>query len=115
MEADECGSLNQWLEFATQSTPVCSKVAAMTSMNDMANRKPRALADGETLSLGRHVVKWLDTPHLPHAWECGFLIETATKTLLCGDFFTQGGANHPPVVESDILEPSEAFRPRNRK
>src|SRR5262249_52977188 len=51
-----------------------------------------------------------DTPHLPHAWECGFLMEERTKTLLCGDLFTQGGADHPPITESDILGPSEAFR-----
>jgi hypothetical protein len=55
-------------------------------------------------------VRWLDAPHLPHAWECGFLIEESTHTLLCGDLFTQGGADPPPVTESDILEPSEAFR-----
>jgi hypothetical protein len=55
-------------------------------------------------------VRWLDAPHLPHAWECGFLMEERTSTLLCGDLFTQGGANLPPVTESDILGPSEAFR-----
>lgn len=71
---------------------------------------PRALADGETLSLGRHTVRWLDTPHVPHAWECGFLFEERTQTLLCGDLFTQGGAEHAPLTESDILEPSEAMR-----
>jgi len=68
------------------------------------------LADGETLSLGRHSVRWFDTPHLPHAWECGYLMEGRTGTLLCGDLFTQGGADLPPVTSSDILEPSEAFR-----
>jgi hypothetical protein len=69
------------------------------------------MADGETLSLGgTHEVRWLATPHLPHAWECGFLFEARTRTLLCGDLFTQGGADHPPLTEADILEPSEAFR-----
>ena len=62
------------------------------------------------MTLGRHTVRWLDTPHLPHAWECGQMMESATATLLCGDLFTQGGANHPPVTEHDILGPSEAFR-----
>lgn len=81
------------------------------SMDDLADRPARALADGETLSLGRHAVTWFDTPHLPHAWECGFLHETATRTLLCGDLFTQpGGAELPPLTEGDILGPSEAFR-----
>src|SRR6185295_6691415 len=110
VEADECGSLNQWLEAATQSVPLCGTVAAMVSISDLADRAPRALTDGELLSLGNHRVRWLDTPHLPHAWECGFLMEEQTSTLLCGDLFTQGGHGLPPITESDILGPSEAFR-----
>jgi flavorubredoxin len=112
VEADECGSLNEWLLAAPHSIPVCGKVAAMVSIEDMADRAPQALADEEVLSIGRHSVRWFDTPHLPHAWECGYLMEEATKTLLCGDLFTQGGAGLPPVTESDILGPSEAFRRR---
>ena len=110
VEADECGSLNEWLAAAPQSTPLCGAVAAMVSISDLADRPPRALGDGELLSLGRRSVRWLDAPHLPHAWECGFLMEELTSTLLCGDLFTQGGADLPPVTESDILGPSEAFR-----
>jgi hypothetical protein len=68
------------------------------------------LADGEVLGLGSKRVRWLDAPHLPHAWECGYLFEETTGTLLCGDLFTQPGAEHPPVTEGDILGPSEAMR-----
>ncbi len=110
VEADECGSLNEWLAAAPESVPLCGVVAAMVSIRDLADREPRALADGELLSLGRHSVRWFDTPHLPHAWECGFLLEEQTSTLLCGDLFTQGGSDLPPITESDILGPSEAFR-----
>ncbi|WP_313953184.1 MBL fold metallo-hydrolase [Accumulibacter sp.] len=110
VEADECGSLNEWLAAAPQSVPLCGAVAAMVSIGDLADRAPRALADGELLQLGAHAVRWLDTPHLPHAWECGFLVEERSSTLLCGDLFTQGGSDLPPVTESDILGPSEAFR-----
>jgi flavorubredoxin len=109
-EADECGSLNEWLAVAPHSSPLCGTVAALVSINDLANRPPRALADQETLSLGQHSVRWLDTPHLPHAWDCGFLMEESTRTLLCGDLFTQGGTGQPPLTESDILGPSEAYR-----
>jgi flavorubredoxin len=110
VEADECGSLNEWLAAAPQSVPLCGTVAAMVSIRDLADRAPQVLADGELIPLGKHSVRWLDTPHLPHAWECGFLTEERTSTLLCGDLFTQGGADLPPVTESDILGPSEAFR-----
>jgi len=110
VEADECGSLNEWLALAPLSLPLCGRVAAIVSISDFADRPPRALADGETLSLGKHSVRWFDTPHLPHAWECGYLMEDRTRTLLCGDLFTQGGADHPAITETDILGPSEAFR-----
>ena len=110
VEADECGSLNEWLAVAPRSVPLCGTVAAMVSIGDLADRAPRAIADGEGLVLGEHSIRWFDTPHLPHAWDCGFLTEESTSTLLCGDLFTQGGADLPPVTESDILGPSEAFR-----
>lgn len=110
VEADECGSLNEWLAVAPQSMPLCGNVAAMVSIDDLADRAPRAFADAELISLGKNSVRWFDAPHLPHAWECGFMIEERTSTLLCGDLFTQGGSNLPPITESDILGPSEAFR-----
>ena len=110
VEADECGTLNQFLAAAPQAVPLCGQVAALVSIRDLADRPPRVLADLESLSLGRHTVQWLDAPHLPHGWECGFLSESTTRTLLCGDLFTQFGETHPALTESDILEPSEAAR-----
>ena len=109
-EADECGSLNEFLAVAPKAVPVCSRVAAMVSVDDVADRPARPLADGEILKLGRHELRWFDTPHLPHAWECGLMMELTTRTLLCGDLFTQGGTGETPITESDILGPSEAFR-----
>lgn len=109
-EADECGSLNEWLAVAPDSVPLCSQIAAMVSVNDVADRPARAMADGEELTLGKHSVKWLDAPHLPHGWETGYLMDTATKTMFCGDLFTQGGIGERAVTEGDILETSEAFR-----
>lgn len=110
VESDECGSLNEWLAVAPGSEPLCGQIAAMVSIEDLADRAPRALADGEILSLGKHSVQWFDTPHLPHAWECGFMFEESTRTLLCGDLFAQPGTGDAPLTESDILGPSEAFR-----
>jgi len=109
-EADECGSLNDFLEAAPEAEPLCSKIAKMVSVDDIALRPAHALADGEELSLGAHVVRWTDTPHLPHAWECGHLFETSTKTLFCGDLFTQGGHEHEPLITGDILDASEQMR-----
>jgi flavorubredoxin len=110
VEADESGALNQFLALAPKAVPVCSRTAAMVSVNDLADRAPKPLADGETLRLGRHVVQWHDTPHLPHSWESGLMTETTTQTFLCGDLFTHAGADVAPLTESDILGPSEQMR-----
>ncbi len=110
VESDECGSLNEWLAIAPRAEAVCSKVAEMVQMNDLADRPPHSLADGEELSLGEKSVRWLDAPNLPHNWECGYLFESKTKTLLCGDLFTHGGADGPPLTESEVLSPAEAMR-----
>jgi flavorubredoxin len=109
-ENDECGALNELLAVAPQAVPLCGQVAAMVSVDGFADRKSRALEDGESLDLGGRVVRWLDAPHVPHGWECGFLFEERTNTLLCGDLFTQPGAIHEPLTTGDILGPSEAMR-----
>jgi flavorubredoxin len=109
-ESDECGALNDLLAVAPGAVPVCGQVAAMVSVEDYADRPPRALGDGEILTLGKRRVRWLDAPHVPHGWETGFLFEETTRTLLCGDLFTQGGTGELALTESDILGPSEAFR-----
>ncbi len=108
-ESDECGSLNEFLALAPDAAPLCGQINAMIN-GDLFDRGAHVLANGEMLSLGSHNVRWFDTPHLPHAWECGYLMEEKTRTLLCGDLFTQGGADNPPVTSKDILESSEAFR-----
>lgn len=112
VEADECGALNPFLAVAPHAVPLCGRIAALVSIGDLADRPPRPLADGEALSLGAREVRWHDAPHVPHGWECGFLSETTTRTLFCGDLFTQFGDRHDAITEGDILEASEAGRSR---
>jgi len=109
-ESDECGSLNDWLAAAPQSQAVCSVIGAMVSVEDYAIRAPRGLADGEELSLGTRRVRWLDAPNVPHNWECGYLFESTTRTLLCGDVLTHGGHDGPPITEQEVLGPAAAFQ-----
>jgi flavorubredoxin len=108
-ESDECGALNQLLAAAPAALPVCGRVNAMIN-GDTFDRPARVLTDGELLTIGTHRLRWLDAPHLPHAWECGYLAEEETRTLLCGDLFTQGGTGTPPLVTGDLVGPTEAFR-----
>ena len=89
---------------------MCSVIGAMVSVNDMADRPSRPLADGAELSLGKKRLRWLDAPNLPHNWECGYMFEATTRTLLCGDLFTHAGHDVAPITETEVLSPSEAMR-----
>jgi len=109
-EADECGALNLLLAAAPEARAVCSEIGALVSIGDFADRPPLALADNAELVLGRHRLRWLDTPQIPHGWDSGLMHDATTQTLFCGDLFTQGGKGEQALTESDILGPSEAFR-----
>jgi flavorubredoxin len=108
-EQDECGSLNAFLAAAPQAQGVCSQINVMIN-GDGADRPLLGLKDGETLKLGRKTLRWLDTPHLPHGWECGYMFDETSKTFFCGDLFTQPGADTQALTTGDILGPSEAMR-----
>lgn len=110
VEADECGALNEFLQRAPHAVPLCGQVAAMVSIDDIALRPAKAMEDGEVIDLGGHRIRWMATPHVPHGWECSMAFDETTRTLLCGDLFTQPGHANPPLTEGDILESSEAFR-----
>ncbi|MCC6344394.1 MAG: MBL fold metallo-hydrolase [Bryobacterales bacterium] len=109
-EGDEYGALNELLDAAPQAVPFGAETGVMTSLNDFAIRQARGLEDGEELSAGSRRLKWLYTPHVPHGWDCGILFDLETRTLLCGDLFTQPGGKLPPVTESEILTASEGMR-----
>ena len=109
-ESDECGALNDLLAVAPGAVPLCSRVAALVSVGDFADRPPRPMADGERLSLGRHEIVWVDAPHIPHGWETGYLFDATSRTLFAGDIFTQGGLGVEAITESDLVEPADAFR-----
>jgi flavorubredoxin len=110
VEPDECGSYREVLAAAPEARPLCGRVQAMLAMNDLTDREPLVLADGATHATGRRRLTWFDAPHVPHGWDNGFLFEATTRTLFSGDLFTQGGVDHPPVTEGDVLGPSEALR-----
>lgn len=107
-EADECGAMNEWMAVAPNAQVAHGQTGCLVSLNDMADRAPRVLADGETINLGGGKrVRYIDTPHTPHGWDAGVMFEESTGTLLCGDLFTQLGDN-PPLTSSDIVGPAIA-------
>ncbi|MGB7068564.1 MAG: hypothetical protein WBD22_03660 [Pyrinomonadaceae bacterium] len=101
-ESDECGALNEWLEVAPRAQPVCSFVGAMVMVNDFSDRPARPLADDEVLQTGRHRLRFLSTPHVPHCWDAGLFFDEVEQTLLCSDLFFQSG-DPEPVTESEIV------------
>jgi flavorubredoxin len=101
-EPDECGSLNEWLGLAPRAETLCSIVGAMVFVNDAALRPARGLANDETLSTGKYRFRFKATPHLPHGWDAGFLLEETTRTLLCSDLLGHMG-DGPPTTESDVV------------
>ena len=101
-EADECGSLNEWLQAAPAAQPVCSTVGALVSVNDFAARPAKGMADGEVLCTGAYRFRLLHTPHVPHCWEAGLLFEETNGTLFSSDLFHQGG-DVEPLTEADVI------------
>jgi flavorubredoxin len=107
VEGDEAGSMNQWLAAAPHATVAHGAMACAVQVNDLADRPPRPLADGEVIDLGSHRVRNVDTPHVPHGWDAHVLYEETTGTLFCGDLFTAMGA-HEVSTDGDIVEPAIA-------
>ena len=100
--------MNEWLAVAPRAEAAHGHTGCLVSLNDMADRTPRMLADGEAIDLGGgRRVRWLDTPHIPHGWDAGVLYEEASGTLLCGDLFTQLG-DGPALTEGDVVGPAIA-------
>ena len=101
-ESDECGALNEWLAVAPNAQAVCSFVGAIVSVNDFADRPPRALGGNEVFEIGSHRLKFLATPHFPHGWDAGLFFEESDKTLLCSDLFFHPG-DPEPFTETDVV------------
>ncbi len=106
VEADECGAVNEFLAAAPGAQVTHGALGCMLSVNDLADRPPKPLADREVLELGGAVlnrrVLEVATPHVPHNWESHVLFEQQTGTLFCGDLCTQLG-DGPAVTDGDLV------------
>ncbi|HWA67805.1 MAG TPA: MBL fold metallo-hydrolase [Mycobacteriales bacterium] len=105
VESDECGAMNQFLAAAPNAQVAHGALGCMVSLDEMADRTPRPLADGEVLETGTKRFRHIDTPHVPHNWESRLLFEETTATLFVGDLFSHLG-NGPALTESDVVEPA---------
>lgn len=101
-EADECGSLNEWLELAPNAEAICSICGAEVSVNDFAARPAHALPDDAAFETGKFKWRFLNTPQVPHAWDAGHLFEETQRVLFCSDVLNHEG-DQPPVTEDDVV------------
>jgi flavorubredoxin len=106
VESDECGAMNAWLGAAPAAEVVFNELGCMVSLEDMADRPPRPMADDGVQELGGHRVRVLRTPHVPHGWEAQVLFDETTATLFCGDLFTQLGDGPAIVHDADLTGPA---------
>ena len=106
VESDECGAMNSWLAAAPAAQVAYNPLGCLISLNDLADRAPRPVPDGDVLDIGGHRIRFVVTPHVPHGWEAQVIFDETTGTLFCGDLFTQGG-NPPAIVHnSDLIGPA---------
>lgn len=103
-EADECGALNRWLAIAPEATPLADTVSAATAINDFSTRPPRVVADDATFRIGRHTMRHLVTPYVPHNWSSSLLFDDTGRVLFCSDLLLQRGRR--PPLNDDVLTPS---------
>ncbi|MEQ8791671.1 MAG: MBL fold metallo-hydrolase [Pirellulaceae bacterium] len=104
-ESDECGALNDWLQFAPQAQPVCTLVGKLVSVDDFSIRPARGMTDDDVLSTGKYRYRFYRSPHIPHGWDAGVLLEETQKTLFCSDLFHHFG-DVEAVATSDLIEPT---------
>ncbi|MPY93324.1 MAG: MBL fold metallo-hydrolase [Acidimicrobiia bacterium] len=107
VESDECGSMNMWLTAAPQSQVAHGTLGCDISLNDLCDRPPRALEEGEVIDIGGRRLRQISTPHVPHGWEAQVFYEETTGTLLCGDLLTQVGGG-PALTTGDVVGPALA-------
>jgi flavorubredoxin len=102
LESDESGAMNELLAAAPDAEVAHGAIGCMVSLQDLADRPPVPLGDGEVLDIGAHRVRNIDTPHVPHGWDAGVLYDETSGTLFCGDLFSQVG-DGPALVTDDIV------------
>ena len=100
-EGDECGGMDRFLEGAPESTLACSALSVDLNVAAWDYRgKVQGFTDGEVLDLGRHKLRFLETPHVHH-WDSMMLYEETTASVFPSDLYLQPG-DQPPVVTEDL-------------
>jgi flavorubredoxin len=108
VESDECGAMNAWLAAAPDAVVAFNPLGCDVSLDDLADRPPQRLRPDDPVDLGGHRLHTLLTPHVPHGWEAQVVFDETTRTLFCGDLFTQVGDGPALVGDVDLVGPALA-------
>jgi flavorubredoxin len=100
-EADECGGMDGFLAGAPESALACSALSNDLNLSGWDCRgRVEGHLDGDVIDLGRHKLRFLETPHVHH-WDSMMLFDETTKSLFPSDLFIQPG-DQPPIVTENL-------------
>jgi len=102
-ESDECGGMERFVTDSPGSVLVASEVGAAVNLAHWNYKGPvQGVRDDQVLELGRHRLRFLETPHVHH-WDSLMLVDETTRSLFPADLFIQPG-DQPPVITEDLTE-----------
>jgi flavorubredoxin len=100
-EADECGGIGRFVREAPKSTLLCSEVGHGINLSGWDYSGPvQGMKDGDLVDLGKHKLRFLETPHVHH-WDSMMVVEETTRSLFPADLFIQPG-EQPATVKEDL-------------
>ena len=109
-EGDENGGMDRFMAEAPRAELIGSALSIQLNARGFGvDERVRGFTDGETLELGRHTLRFLETPHVHH-WDSMMLFEEKTKSLFPSDLFIQPGDQPPVVTENLGLEMCGFYR-----
>jgi flavorubredoxin len=100
-EGDENGGMDRFMQEAPESELIGSALSIQLNAKGfgLADRA-RGFTDGERLELGKHTLRFLETPHVHH-WDSMMVFEETTGSLFPSDLYLQPG-DQPPVVDENL-------------
>lgn len=102
-EGDECGGMERFMAAAPSAQLVGCELSARLNLGSFdfaCQGRVAGKRDGEILDLGRHRLRFLETPHVHH-WDSMMVWEETTRSLFPADLFIQPG-DQPPVLHEDL-------------
>jgi flavorubredoxin len=109
-EGDENGGMDRLMAQAPESQLVGSQLSITLNASGFGLQERTAgFIDGQTLELGSHRLRFLETPHVHH-WDSMMVVEESTNSLFPSDLYLQPGDQPPTSGENMTAEMLEVYR-----